>query len=261
MGREKLPHIQFYTGDWLKDPAVNALTLEEQGAWVRLLCYMHESSERGYLVVNGIPVNDRILGQYLGCEEAKAKQIRSKLLEYGVASEDERGALYSRRMARDEEIREKRARAGRRGGKQNSSKSKANSPARADSDNDNDTDTDSETDTEVVPYQEIVDRWNATCGKKLPGVRALSSKRRRGIRSRVGQMEQVAGDDAYDPDWWDREIFQRILRSPFLTGDNDRGWTADFDFVFTRQDAALRILEGKYDDGRVVRGHSMYERM
>jgi len=36
-----------------------------------------------------------------------------------------------------------------------------------------------------------------------------------------------------------------IPDSPFLLGENDRGWRADIDW-FLRPDSVTRILEGKY---------------
>jgi hypothetical protein len=46
-----------------------------------------------------------------------------------------------------------------------------------------------------------------------------------------------------EPIWW-QAVFQRIHDSPFLRGDNSRGWKADFDFVV---EGAERIMDGKYE--------------
>ena len=51
----KLPAIQFYPGDWHKDQGVQALDLLQRGAWFELLLMMHDSDERGVLLVNGAP--------------------------------------------------------------------------------------------------------------------------------------------------------------------------------------------------------------
>lgn len=115
---KKLPAIQFYPGDWKRDPAVQALALEERGAWFECLLLMHECEERGKLLLNGEPMPDSAVARNLGIPEASWKQIRSKLLSYGVASEDpDSGALINRRMVRDEQIRRARSEAGRKGGK------------------------------------------------------------------------------------------------------------------------------------------------
>lgn len=43
----KLPYMQFYPADWLQDTQI--LTLETQGAWIKLLCAMWTAPERGVI--------------------------------------------------------------------------------------------------------------------------------------------------------------------------------------------------------------------
>jgi hypothetical protein len=38
-----------------------------------------------------------------------------------------------------------------------------------------------------------------------------------------------------------------VISSPFLRGENDKGWRADFDWVLNPNNLA-KIVEGKYDD-------------
>lgn len=47
------------------------------------------------------------------------------------------------------------------------------------------------------------------------------------------------------PDGW-RAVLERIARSPFCRGENDRGWVAGPDFLL-RQATARKALEGAYD--------------
>jgi len=42
-------------------------------------------------------------------------------------------------------------------------------------------------------------------------------------------------------------IFQRVISSPFLRGENDKGWRAGFDWVLNPSNLA-KIIEGAYDD-------------
>lgn len=115
---DKLPAFQFYPGDWRKDLAVQSLDYESRGVWHELLCFMHESEERGRLVFpDGSPMDDEAIAQMVGIPEAKWKQIRSKLVSRKVAGEDEDGTLYNRRMCREEAIRQAKRDAGRKGGK------------------------------------------------------------------------------------------------------------------------------------------------
>ena len=125
----RAPAFQFYTGDWRKDPCVQALDHSHKGVWIDLLCVMWDSVEPGRVVLpNGKPMPDDAIARNLGIPEAEWKQTRSTLLAYGVASEDEAGVLYNRRMVRDEEARLKKVEAGRKGGlaRKSPSKTQAN---------------------------------------------------------------------------------------------------------------------------------------
>ena len=113
----KLPALQFYVGDWRKDPGVQALSYEERGIWLELLFLMHESEHRGKLLLNGNPITNERLANILHLDEEKINKTINTLLTLGVARLcPETGALVSRRMLRDEAIREERSRAGQAGG-------------------------------------------------------------------------------------------------------------------------------------------------
>ena len=113
----KLPAIQFYPGDWHKDQGVQALDLLQRGAWFELLLMMHDSDERGVLLVNGQPMPDSVIARRLGLDNQSANQILTTLLDYGVASRrDTDGALFCRRMVKDEKLRQVRTEAGKKGG-------------------------------------------------------------------------------------------------------------------------------------------------
>lgn len=123
----KLPAIQFYPGDWKKDPGVQALSFHDRGVWIEILFLMHESDERGVLLLNGKPMPDEALGRILGLDNQKITTAITSILDYGVASRrPEDGALYSRRMVRDEKIRQIRSEAGEKGGNPDFSRGKTN---------------------------------------------------------------------------------------------------------------------------------------
>lgn len=113
----KLPAVQWYVGDWRKDPGVQALDYEHRGVWFEILMLMWESEFRGKLLLNGGPMPDEALARLLGLPLDKTKQILSKLLSYGVADrEADTEALFNRRMVRDELERRQKVEAGRLGG-------------------------------------------------------------------------------------------------------------------------------------------------
>lgn len=116
----KLPAIQFYPGDWHKDQGVQALDLEHRGAWFEMLLMMHDSDERGVLLVNGLPMPEEVIARRLGLVNQKFNQILTTLLSFGVASQRESdGAIYCRRMVKDENLRQIRTEAGKKGGNPN----------------------------------------------------------------------------------------------------------------------------------------------
>ncbi len=73
----------------------------------------------------------------------------------------------------------------------------------------------------------------------LPAVRLLSAKRRRAIGSLIS-----ADSAREDLGWW-QEFFNIVARSPWLLGENSRGWTADLDWLLAEGNMA-KVLEGKY---------------
>ena len=83
-----------------------------------------------------------------------------------------------------------------------------------------------------LQYKEL---YNDRCNK-LPKARQLSEKRKKAIRA---ILKKYSLDEII-------QVFDKANASDFLTGKNDRGWVADFDFIF-REDKFLSILEGKYN--------------
>ena len=113
----KLPALQFYPGDWRKDPGVQALSRHDRSVWFDMLLIMHESDERGVLLLAGKPMPIDALARMLYLDNQEVNQIIGTLLTYGVASKrDDDGAIYSRRMVRDEQLLQIRRNAGRMGG-------------------------------------------------------------------------------------------------------------------------------------------------
>lgn len=111
-----LPHIQFYPGDWRKEVGIQSLSYYHRGIWFELLLLMHGSEERGKLVLNGRPMSLSGLARLLGITEGEAKDAIDVLIASGVASRQQNGTIFNRRMVREEELRQKRREAGSIGG-------------------------------------------------------------------------------------------------------------------------------------------------
>lgn len=124
----KLPAILFYPSDWRSDPGVQSLCFHDRGVWFEILCLMHESEERGKLLLNGNPMPDDALARLLGLDKQSLTNTITTILTYGVASRDQdTGALMNRRMVSDEKLRKTRSECGKMGGnpslvKQNTTK-------------------------------------------------------------------------------------------------------------------------------------------
>ena len=73
----------------------------------------------------------------------------------------------------------------------------------------------------------------------LPCVVKMTQKRKSQLKARWFESEKTQSLD-----WW-KGFFEMVKERPFLLGNNNRGWKADFDFL-TKQDKFLAILEGKY---------------
>lgn len=82
---------------------------------------------------------------------------------------------------------------------------------------------------------EFISLYHDVC-KSLPKVRILTDKRKKAIKTLLSKisLEEI------------KEAFEIIEKTPFLKGDNDRGWKPNIDFL-VRHDNIVKILEGFYD--------------
>lgn len=97
------PWMKFYPSDWRADPALRVCSIGARGLWMEMLCLMHEASPRGSLLVNGKPVNDKMLANLCGLPPRDCAVLVGELEDAGVFSRDADGTIFSRRMRRDEE--------------------------------------------------------------------------------------------------------------------------------------------------------------
>tara|TARA_R100001510_G_C7649102_1_gene206486 strand:- start:59 stop:832 length:774 start_codon:yes stop_codon:yes gene_type:complete len=133
MTQKKLPAVMFYTGDWLKEPTLRATSLAARGLWIDMLCFMHESPRRGYLMLTkDVPMQPCHLARAAGTDLDTCEILLGELERNGVMSiieledlEDHASAFASRRMIRDETTRQKLSEAGKRGGRPKESQRKA----------------------------------------------------------------------------------------------------------------------------------------
>lgn len=106
------PAFQFYPSDWRKDMALQSCSVAARGLWIDLLCIAHECDPYGHLIVNGRPMTAAQIGRHTGLSRVETQRLIDELEQAGVLSRTADGAIYSRRMVRDEDIRNRRAEGG-----------------------------------------------------------------------------------------------------------------------------------------------------
>ena len=104
--------------------------------------------------------------------------------------------------------------------------------------------------TERAPTKEIFDLYNEILGDQLPKAQVLSDKRKKAIAARWNEFFNTknpqSGKTRYaDKDsglkWW-AAFFSKVKLNSHWVGDNDRGWSADLDWI-TKYANFVKILE------------------
>ncbi|HSZ03541.1 MAG TPA: hypothetical protein VK788_28855 [Terriglobales bacterium] len=102
----KLPAFMFYPGDWQKDPCLRRCSKAAKGVWMDMLCLLFECPVRGVFVdSSGKPWSDEEIAEAIGGDIGTNLGHIAELVSKGVAQRDTRGAIFSRRMVRDEQTR------------------------------------------------------------------------------------------------------------------------------------------------------------
>ncbi|WP_434695191.1 replication protein [Pseudomonas sp. Z1-14] len=96
------------------------------------------------------------------------------------------------------------------------------------------------TKTDRIPYSRIAEIYNTVCGELLPKCLKLSAKRKKLIQG-CWNLEINGVLPFRKGEFW-TAYFTDCLTNKHWIGENDRGWTADIEFL-TRQDKVLKVLE------------------
>jgi len=121
----KRPAFMFYPGDWLRNIRLRTCSIAARGLWMDMLCLMHQGEPYGHLAL-GIqkdPAGDANedvlrailpanLARMVGSTEKEVSGLLRELEEAGAFSRTADGTIYSRRMVRDEKLRQVRAMGG-----------------------------------------------------------------------------------------------------------------------------------------------------
>lgn len=95
------------------------------------------------------------------------------------------------------------------------------------------------TDSKTIDLFEAVRLFNVVAVQfGLPEVQKLTESRKTKLNNRLKDCGGIDG--------W-KIALEKITASEFLTGDNDKGWKADFDFL-VQESSFTKLMEGKYDN-------------
>ena len=262
------PAYQFYPADWLGSQRVQMLTLEEEGAYQRLLCFCWQHGS--------IPANPEQAARLIG-KGASTTLANTVLTMFQPHPTDGTLMVHDRldfERRKQENWRQKSSEGGKKSAAnrlQSKPKSRvvqppsqgclengANQKATLQSSvfplQSSSSSPDSSLHTpkeegdksatlsppskksESAGLQEVFDAWNALPGV-FPQCLLLSDKRRRTLQIRLREPFFAGA--------W-RDALARLSASRFAQGENDRGWRASFDWFIT-PDVVQKIMEGKYD--------------
>lgn len=112
----KRPSFQFYPSDWLRDTALRTCSTGARGLWIDMICFMHEGNPYGHLKVGSKVILPSNLASMSGSTLEQVQGWLDELKDAGVYDVAEDGAIFSRRMIRDENLRNSRASGGKLGG-------------------------------------------------------------------------------------------------------------------------------------------------
>lgn len=226
----KDPAFLFYTSDFLT--GTMTMTNEQVGKYIRLLCLQHQKGvipEKDMIFICGSSVEDN-------------SDIYSKFKKNGVGFYNERLRIEVEKRAAYSASRSANRLKGKEKGYKKEENHMNNICQSYDvhmENEDEDVNENINKDVKTVPFQEIVKLYHETL-PVLPQVLKLSDKRKTQIKARWYET-----DKTQSLEWW-KDFFDLISQSKFLTGNNDRGWKPDLEWI-TKQENFLKICEGKYN--------------
>jgi len=264
----KRPAFQFYPADWRKDVELQSCSMAAQGLWINAMCLAHECTPYGHLTVNGKPMTPAQLGRQVGLSAKETEALVAELHEAGVLDKGEGDVIFSRRMVRDEHLRNVRADAGRLGGNPNLLKQKDKQEVNQTAKQKLTPSSSSSSSTSVerepngsqspaklpnCPTEEVVALYHEVL-PELPKIRLMTDKRKRVISSlwkfvlTTNNPEGLPrATNAEEALAWIRIYFERARENDFLMGRGQRsaehaGWKCDLDFLLSEK-GKIHVIE------------------
>lgn len=89
----------------MKDPALRRCSRAARGMWADMICLMFECADRGVLATGGEPWSDEDICAATGGDLSEGLACIAELLRKGAAFRNQSGAIFSKRVVRDEQTR------------------------------------------------------------------------------------------------------------------------------------------------------------
>lgn len=206
---------------------------------ILLKLYLRSLKDNGRLMLNSrIPYNSQMIASVVRHQVGTVEKALEIFENLGFVERLDSGAIYmldiqnfiGESSTEADRKREYRARIERE--KTDICQDKLedkNPPEIRDRDKDRDKDRD-------INYQHIADMYNATC-VSFPKLTKLSDKRKKAIKARL----RVYSEEDF------QKLFQMAEASSFLKGQNNRNWSATFDWMIADSNMA-KVLDGNYAD-------------
>lgn len=245
------------------------------------MCIAHESEHYGYLQINGLPMTPAQLARMVGESPATVAKLMAELDLAKVYSKNELGIIYSRRMVKDEHIRNVRAASGKGGGgnpnlvrldtpfdepithTEGSSLLKQNGKQNPTPSSSSSLSTDTDVSVAVrlpdCPHMKILESF----GKHLPelpqpkpelwqGKNAdnLRSRWKWVLTARRKNGNRYAEDQQQALDWFDR-FFNYVAGSDFLSGRNGKWTNCDLGWL-VKADNFAKVVQGNYENQKAA---------
>lgn len=96
--------------------------------------------------------------------------------------------------------------------------------------------------TETTPHSEVQEIFNRVCSS-FGKVQKMSNSRKDKLRTRWQEIKTL---EAFET------ICLKMESSDFLKGDNKQKWKATFDWILENDNNWVKVIEGNYDNKRVV---------
>jgi hypothetical protein len=96
------PWFKFFVGDWHKDPELRRCSKSTKGVWIDMICLAYECEEIGVFQTSGVPWSDSDIAVAVGGDTAENLRAIEELLTKGVCSRNNAGAIFCRRVVREE---------------------------------------------------------------------------------------------------------------------------------------------------------------